>query len=352
MFICYYCGIEKEDPENSLEHIIPESCGGGITTTLVCNECNSKANREIDNFFKDEWFISWDRAILGLEGKRGKVHKVLTDVTSENGKQMQILINEEGIIPITKPEVELDYINNKGTILADKRFVKNVLKDVRKKVGKKGLKLMLPEVLPEPSKEHPGFVNMKISVDLKNIRREQVKIILGLACKFIPNFTNSQTATLLRDYLWDSTGASQIKKLTSGLFPYELNKSIPSFYKEGNVIYSTQPDGMEMEVLLSTLDVKLEHLFAYYPNRGKVRLYLSIFGHLNCYIDTIENYDTFFKGPVQPISKAIINYPKEKRYELININGILSMTGSMASAKLAGFLSSQPRLFDSIKNLK
>lgn len=51
-----------------------------------------------------------------------------------------------------------------------------------------------------------GKVAFTKGLDLKVNRREQIKIILGLGCFFIPNFAESGTAAALRNYLWNEEG--------------------------------------------------------------------------------------------------------------------------------------------------
>ncbi len=65
MFKCIYCGIEKEDKFKSLEHIFPQSAGGGnlltekpFRTRNVCKTCNSTLGLYVDGLFLRSWLYS------------------------------------------------------------------------------------------------------------------------------------------------------------------------------------------------------------------------------------------------------------------------------------------------------
>ncbi|MDV7763997.1 MULTISPECIES: HNH endonuclease [Peribacillus] len=346
MFICFYCGDSLEDSQRSEEHIIPESCGGNITTWKVCKTCNNRANKEIDEKFKNEWFVSWERAFLGLPDKRGRKHTERIETTKEDGEKIQLLVCEEGIVPIAKPDINWE--NDKITLKVDPRYVTNILKDVEKKAIKQGMNFIAPDELPTPISEQVGKVGISKKIDVPVIRREQVKIILGLACFFIPNFTNSTTANLLRNYLWDPNGKDAIVNLQSKLYPFDVTKdTLPSYIQQGNTVYTTPNEGMEIEVLIQTLGIENEHIFAVYRHKGKLRLFLSIFGKINAVIDTCESPDHFYLGPVLYKDTAYIVHPKEKKHKKMNIEEILTLVPSLASSKLAGALSSRPDLLNS-----
>lgn len=352
MFRCFYCGELKDNSEQSLEHIIPESCGGNITTKFVCITCNQAANKQIDEAFKNEWLVSWDRALLGLKGKRGQIHTETLNVKSQSGEEILLEISEQGFVPITKPSVDIDWDGGVGKIKVDPRYVEKVMKDIEKKAEKRGVKLTLPEKMPEKQTADPGFLSINTTVNLNPLRREQVKILLGLSCLYIPNFVNSNTAKYLRDYLWKTKAEDVILGLESVVYPYPVfNDTLPSFTVEGNMIYSYPTSGMEIENIFKVLNENSrKHLFAYYNYQGKTRLVLSLFGHINSYIDTFEASNVFFPGPINFDGKAIILNPRTGEREDVSLKSILGMVGFLASAKLAGFFSSRPDLFDALKS--
>ncbi|MGE7694970.1 HNH endonuclease [Lysinibacillus sp. NPDC094177] len=349
MFICFYCGESLDDSLRSEEHIVPDSIGGNITTWKVCKECNTKANQQIDNKFKDQWLISWDRALLGLTDKRGNKHTEVIETTSENGEPIQILICEDGFVPVSKPVTDINWEKGeKGTVKVDPRHLKQVLKKIEKKALKKGMEINISKSSSE--KIDVGKVAFTKGLDLKVIRREQAKIILGLGCFFIPNFAESDTAEALRNYLWDEEGRITVKNLNSRLFPYQIKKeTFPPFTIEGNIIYTYTTENMLLDNILGSLISDKEHIFIIYKYNNKLRLFLNIFGHMNAVIETLESPSYFYPGPVPYKEMAYVIHPKEKKHKELFIDEIKVIASSIAKGRLAGFLSSNPKVY---KNLK
>jgi len=72
MFRCIYCLKEKDEAEQTLEHVIPQSLGGSCAPDLfktdqVCRKCNSDLGLFVDASFEKTWFITnWlQRAAMG-----------------------------------------------------------------------------------------------------------------------------------------------------------------------------------------------------------------------------------------------------------------------------------------------
>lgn len=66
--LCIFC-CEERAP--SLEHVLPLAIGGTITTTRVCQECNSALGTRVDAALSDFFPIRMRRAKLELAGNKG-----------------------------------------------------------------------------------------------------------------------------------------------------------------------------------------------------------------------------------------------------------------------------------------
>ena len=52
MFVCYLCRTPLNEMNKSEEHIIPNAIGGKLkSTNILCDECNNKLGKEIDESF-------------------------------------------------------------------------------------------------------------------------------------------------------------------------------------------------------------------------------------------------------------------------------------------------------------
>lgn len=63
LFICLYCGQEKQQSESSLEHAIPQFMGGNCAPkifqlTNVCTTCNNRLGLWVDAAYAKSWFIT------------------------------------------------------------------------------------------------------------------------------------------------------------------------------------------------------------------------------------------------------------------------------------------------------
>lgn len=342
MFTCFYCGKEKDDKEMSPEHIVPDSCGGGLVTYMVCITCNHKANREIDKKFKEQWMVKWDRALAGIEMRRkGDTFSTKESVINEHGEVIDIEITPEGFRPVAPTEVKWNLEENKVSLMVDPRYYDRAISGVRKKAEKLGLELDIPEQMPQPSLQSVGRVSMETEFDLSVYRREQCKVILAFACKEIPRFIKSQTAEILREYMWNPKPKSRVPGLKSGMFPFNLDKERLGFYLNENIAYTIPRDGKEM----SYLPELGMHTLAAYPHNGHIRIFISLFGHNSAFVDTLEPYTYFWPGPIPP-PKGIgyLLNPSEKTFSSLNVEEKFELGRSSELAGIAGYLSSHPEI--------
>lgn len=341
MFNCFYCGEDLEDTLKSEEHIIPDSIGGNITTSNVCIKCNAEANQQIDVKFKDQWFISWARALAGLTDKRGKKHIERIEASTEEGVPIQIKVCEEGFVPITKPEISLNWNNDIPSIIkVDPRHQEKVLKDIEKKALKKGMQISISKESSESV--NIGKADFQKKLDLSVIRREQVKIIIGLGCLFIPNFAKSDTAAALRNYLWDIGGKGNVKNLYSRHYPRRLGKDKYPPFKVENNIFSTYTSE---NILLNFLTTDGEHIFFVYKYNNRIRIYLNIFGMIPAVIETLEGPSYFYPGPLPYKEITYVVNPMEKKHKEFFIDDKKIMFASLAVGRLAGYMSLHPTLY-------
>jgi len=106
---CIYCGGLRKDPEMSLEHIWPQSLGGGRSAALfqtreVCRTCNSLAGLWVDGAFLKSWFVSNE---IGL-ASRSYLNPV------KPGPTLLIYMGKDQEFPTGKEEVSERWIGPTG----------------------------------------------------------------------------------------------------------------------------------------------------------------------------------------------------------------------------------------------
>lgn len=60
--ICAYCGLDRLDGKQKPEHPIPAVLDSEIVVFTICNECNRRAGREVDQPFLDDTVIRMERS--------------------------------------------------------------------------------------------------------------------------------------------------------------------------------------------------------------------------------------------------------------------------------------------------
>lgn len=126
----------------------------------------------------------------------------------------------------------------------------------------------------------------------------------------------TDTATALRNYLWDIGGKGNIKNLYSRLYPRQLEKDKYPPLVENNILYTYTTEKSLLRGILNFLTTDREHLFIVYKYNNKIRLYLNIFGIIPTVIKTIENPSYFYPGPLPYKEIAYVVNPKEKKHKV------------------------------------
>jgi hypothetical protein len=100
---CIFCRRSLVGRE-SLEHILPESLGGWLTSRDVCRECNSRLGREVDRLASLPLFIAL-RDEAGLPIPFGLT---LEYDDSDVGELVKIVVQGEDDLRIVRPVYEVD----------------------------------------------------------------------------------------------------------------------------------------------------------------------------------------------------------------------------------------------------
>lgn len=120
-FICAYTGLEHDNSEKTIEHIIPNSVGGSdeFVITCVSKIGNSKANKEIDEKFSRYEFIQLLCAARGIKSRRQGSRKFKTKaILAETNQKLNLNLNNKEL----KSELithKKEYINDNGETIIE-----------------------------------------------------------------------------------------------------------------------------------------------------------------------------------------------------------------------------------------
>jgi hypothetical protein len=201
-FLCPYCGMIKPDVERSEEHVIPIALGGGLTTDLVCDDCNQRAGKEVDRPFLDQLWILEGRHRHQIPDRYGKTPgPPVIPATLAAGSKVLAVLDRGGWYAKRLPTEEWHDAQTMtfGVDAADEDAVTTKMKRLDKKYGA-GVTKQISRV--EANIENP-HINLTYEQSASAWPRMGAKIALSVARLRCPDaYLTSEPATWLRKLLW------------------------------------------------------------------------------------------------------------------------------------------------------
>ncbi|MFW5852585.1 MAG: HNH endonuclease [Nanoarchaeota archaeon] len=280
---CYLCNTEINSQNRSVEHIIPDSLGGRLTSSeLLCINCNSKLGRDIDSkFVKTFEPLICTLNILGRENKLAVDCNILFD----NNKIPGIISNKK-ILP-KKPFFKRDGTNVTfyGSKKIFKKFKGLIIKDALKD------SIKYPELNIKIIDDFQGFFEVEFNIDNEVFNKSLTKIAINYAIH------KGISRELLNDFI------STEEKM---------------FNPAPSIFYFPQTDFEKiLEKTRSIIDVNFPNhnlvLFSEKLDNGKKTLvcYVELFSTFQYYVILSYNYDgkDLFESYFQRVLKdEVINY--------------------------------------------
>lgn len=130
MKTCYNCNVELNGLNKSVEHILPNSCGGILTSNeILCITCNSLFGHTIDADFASQ--IAWFMHQLMIEKERGDVQPV----RAKDATGKEYIVDKNHIPTLARPYISETQTNNGTTIKiqAPKKMLKKALNGLKRK---------------------------------------------------------------------------------------------------------------------------------------------------------------------------------------------------------------------------
>lgn len=208
MRICIICREEKSEDLFNREHVIPEAINGYLIINSVCTICNSNLS-QIDDLLINHKFIEFQRQLLGIKGKSGKIPNPLANEKStlkdDPEQEVKLIIDENGhykpiIIPRYSYNIN-DGIVDSFEIRIDLSEESKIDEIIDKICRRKGIdkSVITSKTYYEESKP---YVHTRLTIDLHNYKLGLLKIAYEFAVTNIPDYFYDSKAELISKLLF------------------------------------------------------------------------------------------------------------------------------------------------------
>ena len=191
---CYNCDTILTDINRSDEHILPNSCGGVLTSVdLICRDCNNYFGQSIDKVFAEQIEVFMNQLVIKKD--RGKIQSVIAQDTIGR----EYIIDKNHAPKLTKPDYK---ITENGLQLkinveySNEKQKKQVLAGIERKYKNIG-KLKVESETKYIPKSDPLVIKLSFDRGNQEIFKAILKIAINFYCfkrhetKFIINAINA-----------------------------------------------------------------------------------------------------------------------------------------------------------------
>jgi hypothetical protein len=212
------CIICREDKSNfSDEHVILDSIQGYYHINTVCTDCNSKLGYLIDNKLTNHKFIEFQRHLLGIKGKSGKLPNPFSGthiLKDDPDQKVRLEIDSEGnYIPRLLPNVPKTFAD-KFKITLDKKDENKKDEIINKFLERNGITKENVKMEEFRNEEESPWIKASMQIDLKDFKMAILKIAYEFAVDQIPQYYEDPKAKEISKLLFDADFENLYNKIT------------------------------------------------------------------------------------------------------------------------------------------
>jgi len=204
---CPFCGTEKTGPFTD-EHFLAD-CLGWDLTIRVCEDCQRRSNREIDDPFARNGPVLIARLALGVQSRRGEIPSLRFPAAvgrTAEGHEVPVSsrITRDGVDVRVRSRTEIAEDGKTGSIRGAPEDVPAMIEAARERARREGKDLHVVGT----SRHLVEDVEGEFPVSLSLFPRAVAKAALGMACHFLEqDYARTEIADRLRRLMWSSEPA-------------------------------------------------------------------------------------------------------------------------------------------------
>ncbi|UBM61362.1 HNH endonuclease [Candidatus Sulfidibacterium hydrothermale] len=328
MMKCIICRENKTEFND--EHVIPDSIQGYYHINTVCTDCNSRLGTLIDNKLTNHKFIEFQRHLLGIKGKSGKIPNPFSGTLflKDNPEQkIRLELDSEGNFePRLLPNIPKTFAET-FTITLDIKDEHKKDEIINKFLKRNGIPKEQVRIEQVKEKENRPWIHASLKIDIKDFKLAILKIAYEFTIDQIPEYFNDSTAI-------------KISKLLKEADFENLYKDITFF-----------GDGLNNQIL-----EPFSHLIEFENNNHYLILFESPNLGLICFVNL---FNIFSLGIKMSDSSSFLpenllvgkNDITKKSFEVYNIRELMSQTYTPIEYRFQYFLPKDQDIFNEfIKN--
>ena len=210
MDTCIIC--RKETNDFSDEHVIPDSLGGYYHIYSVCKTCNSDLGSNVDSDLVNHKFSDFQRYLLGIKGKSGKIPNPFSGTHSFSEKtetKVQVRLDSDMktlpyIIPSVTQNKNNSIVESVSIVVdaSDENKIDGIIKKTAKRIGVPYDRISVGEksIHSSPCPE----IHIALAIDLHDFKLGLLKIAYEFAVDSIPLYYNDKMAIDISNVLHNS----------------------------------------------------------------------------------------------------------------------------------------------------
>lgn len=232
---CIIC--RKKTNDFSDEHVIPDSLGGYYHIYTVCKQCNSNLGSNVDSDLVNHKFSDFQRYLLGIKGKSGKIPNPFSGThsfTNNSGQKVQVRLDDDKkavpyIIPSVNQRENNGIVDSINIVVdaTDEHKLDGIIKKRAKRIGVPYERILVGNKIVQsaPCPE----INIPLSIDLHDFKLGLLKIAYEFAVDSIPEYYDDIMAIDISKVLHSANHerSTDFVKIGSG-FQHEIMKPFES----------------------------------------------------------------------------------------------------------------------------
>ena len=219
--LCIICQENEVTSTDGVEHVIPEAMGGSYTVKTICQKCNAKMNRSIDNPLIIDYTMRHILGFFKVKNKDNEYPEIRFQEKMGDNKIVKLHPDSEGYYTYltmpSKPEIEDNILKFKEDIRTPKNQIIKTSDTITERLTRdnsEGKNYKIPEESKVQMNENwdknvfinsEGAIEKNVEIDINCYRKLLVKVAHETTYDFLKeDYLNNSKGENIRLFLKNS----------------------------------------------------------------------------------------------------------------------------------------------------